>query len=86
MQETHRHSDIEAKLKSIEINITSGFVGVHKRLDTMNGQVAENTKFRQEMEWERKHDKDMRVEFRAWMLAAVAAVATINGLVIVLVK
>ena len=85
-QSTHEHPELNERLKLIEINIASGFVGVHKRLDTMNGQVAANTKFREEMQWERKHDKDIRGEFRAWVLAAVAAVAMINGVVMVLVK
>ena len=86
MQEPHRHPDLDERLKSIEINITSGFAGTHKRLDGLNDQNAKNTKFREEMQWERKHDKDMRGEFRAWLLGAVAAVAMINGVVMVLVK
>ena len=87
-----RH-ELDSRLKGLEIgldtldrNMGRGFSGVHSRLDELNGQSAENTKFRQEMQWERSHDKDMRGEFRAWVLAAVAAVAVINGAVMVLVR
>ena len=40
----------QERLARVEWKIETGFQGVHGRLDVLNGQVATNSKFRQEHE------------------------------------
>ena len=81
-----RLTQFEARLKGLEQNLGSGFTGVHTRLDKMNGAIEENTKFRLEGQWEKAHNKDLRSEFRQWLIIAIATVTLINGVVVVLIR
>lgn len=80
MSEPHE----EERFARVEWKLETGFQGVHRRLDILNGQVASNTKYRQEHEVlharaDGEHDgqKALRASAYAWigLLCAIASTA-----------
>lgn len=84
---------LERRLTQMEGTITSGFTGVHERLDRLNGQVGRNTS------WRIDHAQDHAVEdgidgaqetnskaFWARMTALFAMAGALSGIVFSLIE